>query len=310
MELGALLRAAREAAGISLRAMAERTYYSKAYLGLIETGQRPIAAAVVTAYENVLGSNLERLTAAAKSPASVDTNALADVAAMLAATRRIEDATGVVSVLPAVRGMSTMAEAFAREARTTARAQAASLASEIDQYQSWLEHAAGGDAAARRSLGKAVELAKEGRDSDRLTHSLTFGVYLAMARGDHAEGVALSEAARAVPDVHPVFRLYGHIQRGELLAMQGEARSADRELAEADAMATTADGIELPDSLYWYGEGFQAVHRGVVLSLLGRKTEAIREATQGVAAMPVEHRRTEWLSLMLSQVDPDMTADA
>nr|WP_244515299.1 helix-turn-helix domain-containing protein [Actinopolyspora xinjiangensis] len=36
--MGALLRAAREAAGLSLTRMAQLTHYSKPYLGFVETG--------------------------------------------------------------------------------------------------------------------------------------------------------------------------------------------------------------------------------------------------------------------------------
>ncbi|MFB7837881.1 helix-turn-helix domain-containing protein, partial [Streptomyces sp. NPDC056056] len=140
---GALLRAAREAAGISLRGMAERTFYSRTYLGAIETGQRPVPAGVTAAYERVLGTtDLGRLTAAAISASSVDASTLSDVASMLSAMRRVEDATGALSVLPAVRGVSAMTEQFARQART-AKTAAAALASEVTQYRGWLEHAVG-----------------------------------------------------------------------------------------------------------------------------------------------------------------------
>lgn len=220
MEPGALLRAAREAAGISLRAMAERTYYGKTYLSLIETGQRPVPAGVAAAYERVLGADLERLTAVARTPASVDTAALSDVAVMLAATRRIEDVAGAVAVLPAARGMSAMTETFAREART-APTEAASLASEVTQYRGWLEHAIGADAAARRSLGTAVSLAKEARDPDRLAHSLGFLGYVTVSAGNYGEVIARSDAALAVRDAHPTIRAYGRMRRAELLAAHG-----------------------------------------------------------------------------------------
>lgn len=55
MTVGEVLRAAREAAGISLRAMASRTHYSKPYLSLVETGKRAATTEVVRAYERVLG---------------------------------------------------------------------------------------------------------------------------------------------------------------------------------------------------------------------------------------------------------------
>ncbi|MFI6048100.1 helix-turn-helix domain-containing protein [Nocardia sp. NPDC051321] len=52
---GERLRAAREAAGLSLSAMAARTHYSKALLGLLETGQRTVRAEHVRAYADALG---------------------------------------------------------------------------------------------------------------------------------------------------------------------------------------------------------------------------------------------------------------
>jgi transcriptional regulator with XRE-family HTH domain len=55
MMIGEALREARNAAGISLSVMATRTHYSKPYLSMVETGQRPATTDVVKAYERVLG---------------------------------------------------------------------------------------------------------------------------------------------------------------------------------------------------------------------------------------------------------------
>ena len=55
MTIGEALRAARNAAGISLCVMATRTHYSKPYLSMVETGQRAATTDVVRAYERVLG---------------------------------------------------------------------------------------------------------------------------------------------------------------------------------------------------------------------------------------------------------------
>lgn len=55
MTVGEALRAARDAAGISLSAMATRTHFSKPYLSMVETGKRAATKDVVSAYERVLG---------------------------------------------------------------------------------------------------------------------------------------------------------------------------------------------------------------------------------------------------------------
>jgi transcriptional regulator with XRE-family HTH domain len=308
VEPGPLLRAAREAAEISLPAMAERTFYSVPYLSLIETGKRPTPAKVAAAYERVLGTtDLGRLVNVSRSAATVDLSALGDVGTMLAATRRIEDSAGVLAVLPAVRGMSVMATSFAREART-ARDQAQALASEVVQYRGWLEHGTGADTAARRSLATAVELATESGDPDRRVHALGFAGYVAwMATGDYAEVLALSDAALDVRGAHPVLTAYASMRRAELLAARGETREAQRALATADA-ATEAAAVEHPpEAMYWWSSGFGAIQRGGVLALLGDTAQAIEEATAGLAEMPDEHRNTEWLASALRRVDPDLT---
>lgn len=294
MEPGAMLRAAREAAGVGLREVARRTHYSAAYLSLIESGKRPVPAVVVAAYESVLGSDLERLTALTKSPASVDTAALSDVAVMLSATRRIEDATGPLAVLPAVRGIATMAETFADQARVSAASRAAGMASEIDQYQGWLEHATGADKASGRSLRKAVELATESGDPDRLVHGLSFTAYVDLERGDRAEAAALSDAALAVRDAHPLIGVYEQFQRARIHAVNGEPREAQHRLALADTAAESAEGEDPPDAGYWYTPGFFGLQRARVLRTLGQADRAQEEVRVAVDALPEEHRSSEW----------------
>jgi hypothetical protein len=107
--------------------------------------------------------------------------------------------------------------------------------------------------------------------------------------------------------VHPILPVYDRYQRAELLAAQGDRTATARALRCADRAAAT-DCIELPAYGYWYTAGFWGVQRSIVLALLGRGRDAIAEAEQGVAAMPVEHRSAGWLADMLARIDPEMTA--
>lgn len=289
-----MLRAAREAAGAGLREIARRTHYSPAYLSDIERGKRPAPADVVAAYETALGSDLDRLTSLTKTPASVDTAALSDVAVMLSATRRIEDATGPLAVLPAVTGMATMAETFADQARSCAARKAAGMASEIDQYRGWLEHATGADKASGRSLRKAVELAQVSDDPDRLVHGLSFTAYVDLERGERTVAAALSDAALAVRRVHPLIRVYEHFQRARIHAVEAEPAEAQRRLCVADRAMEAADGHEPPEAGYWYTPGFFGLQRSRVLRMLGQEDRARQEVRAAVDALPEEHRRAEW----------------
>ncbi|MCE7009346.1 helix-turn-helix transcriptional regulator [Kibdelosporangium philippinense] len=53
-DLGSALRVAREAAGVSLSALAARTHYSKPLLGHLETGKRRVKPEHVLAYSRAL----------------------------------------------------------------------------------------------------------------------------------------------------------------------------------------------------------------------------------------------------------------
>jgi transcriptional regulator with XRE-family HTH domain len=59
-DTGAILRNAREDAGLSLSEMAARTHYSRGHLGNVETGTRVASPDVVLAYERVLGEAMDR----------------------------------------------------------------------------------------------------------------------------------------------------------------------------------------------------------------------------------------------------------
>ncbi|GAB3167305.1 hypothetical protein GCM10027059_27930 [Myceligenerans halotolerans] len=307
---GPLLRAAREAAGITLRTMAARTHYNAGYLSLIENGERPVPAGVADAYQRVLGTtDLGRLVTVTRSAASVDAATLDQVATMLGALRRIEDTTGVLSVLPAVRGMSATVDQLAREASTPVRERAVHLAAEVTQYRGWLEHAVGADTAARRSMAAAVDLAGEAGEPNRLAHALTFAATVTWsATGALAETIDLSDAALSVDGAHPTLRAYAALRRSELLASLDQTTEARGVLSMADeAIEAARDAEPPPEALYWFTPGFGAVQRGAVLTLLGDTAQAIEEATAGLAEMPPEHRRTEWLASTLRKIDPDMT---
>lgn len=76
-QIGAQLRVAREAAGVSLSGMAARTNFSKSYLGNVETGRRSPSPDVVLADERALGEDVHRrgllkgLAAGIVAPAAV-----------------------------------------------------------------------------------------------------------------------------------------------------------------------------------------------------------------------------------------------
>jgi transcriptional regulator with XRE-family HTH domain len=61
-EIGAALKAAREGAGLSLSALANRTHFTRGHLCNVEAGRRKPTPDVVLAYERALGDDVNRRT--------------------------------------------------------------------------------------------------------------------------------------------------------------------------------------------------------------------------------------------------------
>ncbi|SHF85124.1 helix-turn-helix domain-containing protein [Streptoalloteichus hindustanus] len=274
--------------------MAERTNYSKPYLGQLETGKRAVLPQHVAAYERALGVDLDRIAFAASAPRRVDGASLASLATILSSTRRLEDVVGVGGVLDTVRGVHQLSQVLAREARAALEAPAVRLASEISQYRGWLELAAGDQSRAARCLGTAVELARQADDPDRLAHGLSFTAYSALEAGRVKDAAALIDEALRDGRVHPLIRMYDRYQLARVHAAAGESYAAQRALIVADKAAEEAVAEEPPDAGYWYTDGLWGLYRGRVLWLLGQQNSARQEVQAGLAAMPREHREAGW----------------
>jgi hypothetical protein len=275
-----------------------------------------VTPAVLDAYRKVLGDptlglanvDPERLQATVTDPSSAGRSSLEDIAVILDRTRHLEDIAGAALVTPVIRGIDGLARALVNE--RVGGGAAAAMASEVARYRGWLEHAVGAPHTANRALEDAARLAEAAGDRDQLAHSYSFRAYTARHQGDTARAVALTDAAIGVEGAHPILGVYDRYQRAEILAVRGESRRSGKALMLADRAAEAVDGIELPSYGYWYTAGFWGVQRGIVLALLGRKADAVREAAEGVAAMPAAHRSTGWLASMLEQIAPQMSADS
>ncbi|MFI5781609.1 helix-turn-helix domain-containing protein [Nocardia sp. NPDC051570] len=301
---GHLLRELRTVAGIGLRQMSAKTHYSASYLSEIENGKRPVPAAVIAAYREALGNDptldIDRLAATMADPSSAGSSALEDIAVILERTRHLEDRIGSALVIPAIRGIDGAARALTSMGGVA-------LASEVATYRGWLEHVAGNFVLADKSLTDAAKLAEESGDASLFEHALSFLAYTAWHVGDTARAFDVTDAAIHVPKAHPVLGAYDRYQQAELLAASGDRVRAVRALHRADKAAESTDGLDQLNHGYWYVDGFWGVQRGVVLSLLGRHSEAVREAAAGVAALPHEFQHSEWLGVMLDRIDPEMT---
>lgn len=200
---GAALRAAREAAGVSLAAMAARTHYSKPLLGLLETGKRTIKPAHVDAYSRALNVPAEILRSSpddplrvahewlvSDSPAVVQLRAGRRVGAMLAddlesrviELRHLDDVVGGGDLFPVVSKELSEVQRIVRSASYTDKIarRLLTVTGELAQLAGWVASDAGRYAVAQRIYLDGVSAA-QGADDRPLTAQLLSSLSYQMA---------------------------------------------------------------------------------------------------------------------------------
>lgn len=119
-DLGATLRQAREAAGLSLAGMARRSGYSRSYLGNAETGKREVTPGLLRAYGRVLGEDLDRRTLLIGAVSSVVAATAPDVAVDIARDVAVERSKLLATVQTSHEVDRTIAALIAKDAPSLA----------------------------------------------------------------------------------------------------------------------------------------------------------------------------------------------
>jgi transcriptional regulator with XRE-family HTH domain len=290
------------AQGISVRELARRSFYDKAHISRVLSGQKAAGAELAGRLDSVLGADGtlaeladDRLARAEQGQIRVDPAVLASVAEMLAATRRLEDVTSAATVLPAVREYLDMVERFAAEADRSVRPAAVGLVSELRQYAGWLHMQLRRWPVAEQLLDRATLLGIEADDPQRTATALSFAGYVAQQRGQLGRASALTDAAGRDTRASVALRTFNTYQQAELLALNSERTRAYRLLAQADAMVERLpDPADLPAGEYWYTKPLLLGNRAFVLDRLGEHAVAKRVMAESLAEMPEEWRHAEW----------------
>jgi transcriptional regulator with XRE-family HTH domain len=119
-DLGATLRRAREAAGLSLAGMAKRTGFSRSHIGNAETGGRAVTPALARAYEAALGEDLNRRELLIGAVSALVAAGVPDEAADIAASVRAERYHLLVSAQTSHEVDKTIAALIARDTPSVA----------------------------------------------------------------------------------------------------------------------------------------------------------------------------------------------
>lgn len=324
--LGDQLRTLRERAGLTQDRLAEllcaeldRPTFTRNDISRYERGSRTPTVPTLRALATVLGADMRNLEAArsglsveqvdrlaysAAHPDRADTATVDALAEMLATHRRLEDLVGAEPVIGAVRSAKVLAEMVAEQAPGRVRPAVVGLVSELHQYLGWLAIPLRRWDDADRELDRAATLGLEVDDSQRTAMALSFKAYLRLRRGDVRGTVAYNLAARRASKPYIGLRTYSTYQAAEVMARDGDHRSARRELAKAEKLT---DRLPPPDELpswgYWYTRPFFDGNRAFVLHALGERQAAREAMADSIAAMPADWQAAEWSERRRALVD-------
>ncbi len=284
----------------SMRAVLAVTGMSAVELGWANGGQR---ARVETPIDGLTPDDEDRLAMAARQPSRVDRPAVEALAVMLAGQRRLEDAIGSTAVLAPVSAQLAVIEDLVVAVRGPIRPVLADVAAQWAQFNGWLRASVGELRAARSQFDRAAEWAAEAGNVDMAATALSFKGHLAWMVGQPGPLIGLSQAAQRDRRVFVGQRAFDAHQEARGHAMAGDADQTDRRLdegVELSALAAAQSEEERPPWMYYYSPSFFTLLRGVAHRYLGRcdparNEQAIDALTAGLAAMPAESRRAEWV---------------
>lgn len=315
-ELGGNLRAAREAAGVSLAALARRTHYSKALLGHLETGDRTVTPKHVTAYARALGVSVETLYGPPEDPVRVAHEwLLADspttihgasgrrVGPSLAAEleRRVVDLRHLDDVItgrdlyPVVSKELSDAQRVVKDANyaeDTGR-RLLTVVGELAQLGGWVASDAGQYVEAQRVYLSGVSAAQAAGD-DVLAGQLLSSLSYQMANiGDPTDAALLARSAvKGASNAPPVARAL-LLER----VAWASARARDRELAWRaldavdDSYESRSPGIGEPEWVYWLDRSEINVMAGRCLIELGDPVAAEPLLSNAIDTYATDHAR-------------------
>jgi transcriptional regulator with XRE-family HTH domain len=289
--------------GLSYRDLGKLTNYSHTTLWEVEQGRKQPSPAMATRLDTALAAagqlavlvttrsaiapldpdDEDRLRRVACRPRTVDQAALRSLAAILGEQRRLEDAVGSGPLLAPVAAQLDVVEALVADAHGLLRPLVLDVGAQWAQFLGWLSANTHRDVDGRRWYERALHWATEAGDPNMVATALNMTGHLEWLAGNVGPVIGLSQAAGRPP------------------ATPGVRALAAQQQARGHALAGEHPEDE-PPWVYFHNPDFLAMQRGLAYRYLGRYREAIDLLTAGLAAMPPDMRRSEWVGVYVYQL--------
>jgi transcriptional regulator with XRE-family HTH domain len=292
--IGNQVRAARLAAGLSLRAVAAIAHVNPGYLSQIENGKRVPSEDVVSRLARALNIPDLSPVLVPSTGGGLNREAVRALADALAAQRRLEDAIGAAPLVAPTTTQLHLVTGMVANAHGLLRSEVLDVASQWAQFAGWLHIAVGDYSGAIRCLDRATDWALERGDLNMLSTTLNLRGYIAWKRGRPGAMLSLSQAAGRDRRVAPGLLAIATQQQARAHAILGDSDATDRLFDQAIRHVEKVDPSSEPPWIYFYSPAYLQLQRGRAYRLLGRHAEAAELLRAGLAELPPEMSRADW----------------
>ncbi|MFF8448710.1 helix-turn-helix domain-containing protein [Streptomyces leeuwenhoekii] len=237
---------------------------------------------------------LARVTSVVDGEHRVDAATLNWLDRLLAEHRRAEDEIGSRPLVGLMRQQLRTVVDLYGSARGPLADRVVRLASEHAQFLAWMAQDQGQTSAALAWYDRGHEWALEAGDANMAATTLSMKAHMAWSGGRGDRCVRLAEAARwsapgtslGVQGMAAQMAARGH-------ALNGDGNDAERLLDEAQELIGRAaqHPEDEPPWMYFYGETWFTLQRGMAALHLRDWKVAIDHLTVGLAALPDDYRR-------------------
>ncbi|WET82966.1 helix-turn-helix transcriptional regulator [Amycolatopsis sp. QT-25] len=315
-ELGQRLRAAREAADLSLSAMAAKTNYTKPYLSLLENGKRTVRPEHVTAYSRALNVSAEALYGPKQDPLRmahewlvaatpvavhrtsgrrVGESLTSEIERRVIDLRYLDDTIGGGDLMPIVhRELADTMEIVEIGSYTENIGKRLLVAlGELSQLVGWVASDAGHYQEAQRVYLDGVSAARDAGDQTLAGQLLSSLAYQMTNVGNPVDAALLAKTAvkgaeRATPVAKALL-----LERVAWAAAKSRDTEAARRALNAvdDAYEARSAGIKEPEWVYWLNRDEIDVMAGRCYIEIGQPAEAAPLLIKAINGYEASHVR-------------------
>jgi hypothetical protein len=328
MDFAEALTAAMDSRGVGVRELARRVPCNAGYVSQLRHGHKQPSPELAKKLDELLGAGGE-LAALAQGPAALPVPGLAlpglapdaDLYARITQAvehseradlataewlercldehRRIEDTIGGRPLLAVVREQLRVVAELARCADGPLADRLVSLAAQYAQFMAWLCMDNHDQSAALAWYDRAHGWAVEAADADMAATTLSMRAHQAWSSGQPGKCITLAEAARwhdgrTTPGVQGMaaqMAARGHAVLGRDDPAHARAAHAEFDQAEVLIRHAAAQPDDEPVWMYFYGETWFRLQRGMAELHLGNWAVAAQLLSDGLEALGASYRR-------------------